>query len=158
MRVSAKSTKYTNKLTMALHLITRAPLFKQMLYPSFHKKIFVASVGGATTTVNAQHWDRHAISMARRTTGHRCVEHKETPQLAAHPPHTSNKTDRRPLDKKHKKGSEAGTSNKGDSNRKATPKKQGRGGHNKTFKASSLEVIQVDLLSGPSHSPSVKYS
>ena len=91
-----KNTKHTSKLIQPLHLATITPLFKQILCPSlFRKRSPVASVGGATTTVNAQHRDRCTISIVKITTGHRCVEHRETLQLATHPPHTSNRANRR---------------------------------------------------------------
>ena len=79
------------------------------------------SVGGATIIMTAQHGDR-SISVARRTIGHRWVEHGETPQLAIHSPHTSSRDREDQSGKKHKK--QGGNSRKG-SNEKATPKKQG---------------------------------
>ena len=65
---------------------------KPILAPSksFQKK--KSCVGGTTTMVTAQHSDRHAISVARRTTGLSCAEWGEAPHLATHPPHTSTET------------------------------------------------------------------
>ena len=54
----------------------------------------MASVGGATTAVNNKHMADLSSMWQKKTTGHRCVEHKATPQLATHPPHTSNRTNR----------------------------------------------------------------
>ena len=93
MKGPAMSTNSTSKLTPLQSPTIKILSFKPMLLLShFRKRDLVANVEGFTATVTALHTDRLATAVGGRTTGHSSVGPEGALHMAAHPPHTSNRT------------------------------------------------------------------
>ena len=116
------------------------PLIKtNALSKSFQKKKTCGNSGRSHNHSECPAWGQMCPNVARRTTGHRCAEHRESGCTSS--PHKQQNREKT-INQQAQERLQGRSQQQGCSLKKSTPKKQGGGGHHKTFKATSLEVIQ----------------